>query len=111
MLDGGTRSTFFTGGMGQEMGYVDDRDPAAPIWSTIVNFHAGDSAVLLGANATDFNLKILDGVGAAGFTGLDLQYFRWGQKDVSMTFAGYTSQKLTYGRLTLSCDISSDGLT
>jgi Ca2+-binding RTX toxin-like protein len=109
VLDGGTGSTFFTGGTGNDSFYMDDRNPAAPIWSTIVNFHAGDQAVVLGVNASDFTLQILDDRGAAGFTGVDLQYSRPGQQDVSVTFAGYTSADITSGRLTMAYDQTANG--
>ena len=100
VLDGGTGSNFLTGGTGHDTFYLDGRNPASPIWSTIVNFHAGDDATVWGVNATDFQVTKLDNVGAPGYTGLDLIFTKEGQAPVSFTIAGYSSADLTNGRLT-----------
>ena len=52
VLDGGTGSNFLTGGSGTDTFFVDDRGPAAAIWSTVNNFHSGDSADNLGNHPT-----------------------------------------------------------
>ncbi len=100
VLDGSTGSNFMTGGTGNDTFYMDDRDPTAPIFSTIVNFHSGDNATVFGVNESDFAVIKLDNQGAAGFTGLDLIFTAPGHIDVSFVLAGYTSADLTNGRLT-----------
>jgi V8-like Glu-specific endopeptidase len=70
VLDGGTGSNFLTGGRGTDTFFVDDRGPAADIWSTVSGFHAGDAATIWGVTPQDFSFSWVDGQGAAGFTGL-----------------------------------------
>jgi Ca2+-binding RTX toxin-like protein len=102
VLDGSTGSNFLIGGTGQDTFYMDDRSPDSPIFSTIVNFHAGDNATVWGINASDFTMIVMDNQGAEGAKGLDLLFSKPGQPDVSFVLTGYTSDDLTNGRLTLS---------
>ncbi len=100
VIDGASGSNFLTGGSGNDTFYMDDRNPTSPIFSTIVNFHEGDSATVWGVNATDFKLITLDNQGAAGALGLDYIFTAPGHIDTSFVLAGYTSADLTNGRLT-----------
>ncbi|WP_428485180.1 hypothetical protein [Rhodopila sp.] len=114
VLDGGTGSNFLTGGSGTGAGagadtfFVDDRAATAPIWSTLVNFHAGDAATIWGVTPQDFGLSRVDGQGAAGNTGLTLHATQTGGPTASLTLAGYTSVDLTDGKLSVSYG-NSDG--
>jgi hypothetical protein len=102
VLDGSTGSNFLTGGGGTDTFFVDDRGPTADIWSTVVNFHAGDAATIWGVTPRDFGLAWADGQGATGFTGLTLHATAAGQPTASLTLAGYTSADLGSGRLSVS---------
>jgi hypothetical protein len=100
ILDGGTGSNFLTGGTGNDTFYLDGRNPVAPVWSTVVNFHAGDDVTFWGVDQTDFAMTVLDDAGASGYTGVDLIFTNAGQPPVSVTIAGYSSADLANGRLT-----------
>ena len=102
VLDGGTGSNFLTGGSGTDTFFVDDRGPAADIWSTVNGFHAGDAATVWGVTPQDFGLTWVDGQGAAGYTGLTLHATASGQPTASLTLVGYTSADLSDGRLSVS---------
>jgi hypothetical protein len=102
VLDGGTGSNFLTGGSGTDTFFVDDRGPLADIWSTVVDFHAGDAATIWGVTPQDFGLTWVDGQGAAGFTGLTLHATASGLPTASLTLAGYTSADLSSGRISVS---------
>jgi hypothetical protein len=107
VLDGGTNSNFLDGGAGNDTFYLDDRNANAAIWSTIANFHSGDSATIWGLVPTS-NLTTLDGQGAPGFTGLTLTSNQHGQPAATLTIAGYTTADLSNGRLTMSYGRTSD---
>jgi Ca2+-binding RTX toxin-like protein len=102
VLDGGTGSNFLVGGTGNDTFFVDDRNATADIWSTMVHFHAGDSATLWGVSQKDFSLNWADNRGAAGFTGLTLTATAAGKSNVSMTLTGFSQADLTNGRLAIS---------
>ena len=70
ILDGGTGSNFLTGGAGNDTFYLDSRNAAAPIFSTVAGFHSGDNVTVWGVNASNFTVIKLDNQGAVGFTGL-----------------------------------------
>ena len=95
ILDGSTGSNFLTGGNGNDTFYMDFRDPTAPVFSTVVNFHSGDNATVWGVNPTDFSILKLDNQGAAGFTGVDLIFSSPGHAAVSFVLAGYISADLS----------------
>ncbi|HQT80056.1 MAG TPA: hypothetical protein PLD10_23700, partial [Rhodopila sp.] len=101
VLDGGTGSNFLVGGTGSDTFFVDDRGASADIWSTVVNFHAGDSATVWGVTPQDFSINWVDGQGAAGYTGLTLHATATGQPTASITLAGLTSADLTNGTLSV----------
>jgi uncharacterized repeat protein (TIGR03803 family) len=102
VLDGGTGSNFLTGttaGNGTDTFFVDDRGATADIWSTVVNFHAGDSATVWGVTPQDFALNFVDGQGAGGFTGLTLHATANGKPTASLTLAGFTQADMQNGRV------------
>jgi serralysin len=109
ILDGGTGSNFFTGGSGNDVFYIDDRAPAANVWSTIANFHVGDAATIWGITQQNSTMTVLDNQGAAGFTGLTLDFVTPGQSAVAgVTFAGMTSADMTNGSLSISYGRTGD---
>lgn len=105
VLDGGGGSNFLTGGSGSDTFFVDDRGATADIWSTAVNFHAGDGATIWGVTPQDCALTWADGQGAAGFTGLTLHATTVGKPTVSLTLAGYSRADMANGRLSVSFGI------
>jgi hypothetical protein len=102
VVDGGTGSNFLTGGTGTDTFFIDDRNAAADIWSTVNNFHAGDSATIWGVTQAGFTLKWVDGEGAAGFAGLTLHASAAGSPTASLTLSGFTSADLSTGRLSVT---------
>ncbi len=105
VLDG-SGSDLFVSGSGSDTFFVDATASTAAIWSTIANFHAGDSATVWGLAAGDFNLSWQDGQGAANYSGLTLHATGATAPIVSLTFAGLTSAGLTNGQLTVSSGTS-----
>ncbi len=89
MLDGSTGSNFLVGGTGNDTFFVDDR-AAADIWSTVVNFHAGDAATIFGV------------------TGMTLHAIAAGKPIASITLAGYSKADLG-GRLGVSFRMEANG--
>jgi serralysin len=102
VLDGGTGSNFLTGGTGRDTFFVDDRGPTADIWSTVNNFHAGDTATVWGITQAGFNIAFADGLGATGFTGLTMTAAAVGHASASLTLAGFTQADIASGRLSVS---------
>ena len=107
VLDGSTGSNFLVGGAGNDTFFVDDRAANADIWSTVVNFHAGDAATLFGVTQSGFAFDWEDGQGASGSTGLTLHAMASGKPVASVTMAVYTKADLGNGRLGLS--FATDG--
>jgi len=95
-------SAFMTGGSGADTFDIDDHAVTAASWSTIVNFHAGDTATLVGVSASDFTLSWLAGEGAPGATGLTLFAEAAGKPVIALTFAGFTQPELTNGSLSVA---------
>lgn len=92
VLDGGKGSNFLSGGTGtgsQDTFFVDGRGTAT-IWSTIANFHPGDTATLWGYVPGVTSLTWTAGQGAAGYTGATLHADMLGNgtSSASLTFAG-----------------------
>ena len=102
VLDGSTGSNFLTGGTGDDMFFVDDRTPTSNIWSTVNNFHSGDSATIWGVRPNEFNLAWIDGQGAVGYTGLTLNATSPGNPTANLTLVGLTSADLTNGKLSVA---------
>ena len=112
VLDGGTGSNFLVGGTGtgsQDTFFLDDRDPSAATWSTIVNFHADDMATVFGITQSGSTITWANGEGAAGYTGLTLTAAIPGQPNATLTLAGFSTTDLSDGRLATSFGTESDG--
>ena len=100
VLDGGTGSNFLVGGSGNDTFFCDDRNPSESIWSTLVNFHAGDAATIWGVTANDFSITMADNQGAAGYQGLTINAIST-SPEASITLAGF-SQSDIGSRLSVS---------
>ena len=108
VLDGSTGSNFLTGGSGNDTFFLDDRNPLADVFSTVVGFHSGDNATVFGVNPTDFTVNKLDNQGAAGFTGLDFAFSAPGRANANILLAGFSSADLNNGRLTTTYGTTPD---
>jgi hypothetical protein len=102
VLDGSAGSDFLIGGSGTDTFYVDDRDPAQNLWSTLVNFHSGDHVTLWGVTASDFALTWLNNEGAPGATGLTGVFTKADHPEAAVTLAGYSAADLTDGKLAIT---------
>jgi serralysin len=109
VLDGSTGSNFLTGGSGADTFYLDDRNPTADVFSTVVGFHSSDNASVFGVNATDFTLNELNGQGAAGYTGLDFAFTAPGHANANIVLAGFSAADISNGALTVTYGTTSDG--
>jgi len=94
VLDGGGGSNFLVGATGGDGGhdtfFLDARDPAVT-WSTLVNFHQGDTATIFGFRAGISTLPWTASDGAAGYLGLTVHSEIGGAGtgvNASLTFAG-----------------------
>ena len=106
LLDAGANSNFLVGGSGSDTFYLDERAITSNSWSTIVNFHSGDSATLWGVTATDFSLDwIGDTYGAGGsndgLTGVLVPKLA-GQPAIGLTLAGVRLADLAGGAIQVS---------
>jgi phospholipase/lecithinase/hemolysin len=101
ILDG-SGSEFMIGGTGSDTFFVDPRTATAATWSTVDNFHAGESIDVWGVSPSDFALSWMNGQGATGYTGLTLDLSAAGKPTVFVTIAGFSQADLTSGRLTAS---------
>jgi Ca2+-binding RTX toxin-like protein len=99
ILDGGGGSNFLTGGKGNDTFYLDVRNPANTIFSTIAGFHSGDNATVFGVSLADFTVALFDNIGAPGFTGLAFAFSKAGQPTANLVIAGYSIADLSNGRL------------
>ena len=109
VLDGSTGSNFLVGGTGDDTFFVDDRSPSADIWSTVSNFHAGDSATIFGITQSGFDASWVNGQGATGFTGLTLHVTAAGHPTASLTLAGFSTADMSDGRISTSFGHEADG--
>ena len=109
VLDGSTGSNFLVGGSGDDTFFVDDRGPSADIWSTVSNFHAGDSATIFGITQSGFDTSWVNGQGATGFTGLTLHVTAAGHPTASLTLAGFSTADMSNGRISTSFGSEADG--
>ena len=94
VLDGGAGSNFLVGAGGLDGGhdtfFLDARGGGVT-WSTLVNFHAGDTATVFGFHAGVSTLPWTASDGVAGYSGLTLHSETAGAGtgiDASLTFAG-----------------------
>lgn len=102
IVDGGSSSSFLTGGTGADTFYADARGPATQFWDTVNNFQAGDTTTIWGVTQAGFNLAWTNNQGAAGHLGLTLHASATGGTNVAMTLAGYSQADLQNGRLSVS---------
>jgi serralysin len=108
VLDGSIGSNFLTGGSGNDTFFLDDRIVTADIWSTVIGFHACDSATVWGVTPADFTLSKSDNQGAVGYTGRTFGFTATGKPNASLTLAGYTSADLSDGRLVVTYGTTPD---
>ena len=104
VLDSYANSSFLNDGAGTDQNYLDARALTQNMWSTVVNFHAGDNITLWGVTQNDFIADwVGDTQGAAGYTGLTGVFVpKAGGHEPSVTLSGYKMADLTNGRLTVS---------
>jgi Ca2+-binding RTX toxin-like protein len=102
VLDGSTGSNFLVGGSGHDTFFIDDRAATSDIWSTLVNFHAGDSATAWGVTEAGFVFTDTDNRGATGYTGLTIMASAADKPNAPITMPGYSVADLSNGRLSLS---------
>ena len=107
ILDGSTGSNFLVGGTGQDTFFLDDRNLTADVYSTVVNFHAGDNATVFGVTAAD-HVSIQDNLGAAGAKGLTYTFSAAGRPNASIVIAGYSTADLANGRLAVGFGSNAD---
>lgn len=109
ILDGSSGSDFLTGSpTGVDTFYVDDRNPAQNLWSTLVNFHAGDHATVWGVSTSDFALTWIASAGAAGAAGVTCVFSANDHPACGVTFAGYSMADVSSGKLAISYGATSD---
>jgi hypothetical protein len=99
VLDAGTGSNFLTGGSGADTFFLDARGATVPIWSTIVDFGAGDAATVWGVSQAASSFIWEDKAGTAGFNGLTVHTTTGGGPFASLTLAGFTEADRSSGRL------------
>ena len=102
VIDGGGGSNLLTGDFGRDTFFVDVRNPAIDVWSTVANFQPGDEVTLWGLTPDNAQFAWVDNQGAAGATGLTLHATSPSRPSGSLTLTGYTTDDLTNGRLTTS---------
>jgi hypothetical protein len=101
-LQSSSPDTFFTGGSGKDTFYYDAVGATQASWSTVSNFHSGDSFVLWGVTPQDFTFKwVNDTSGSQGFTGLTGVCQSDSQPSTAFTLAGVSSAALN-GAVTAS---------
>lgn len=108
-LDGSTGSNFLVGGTGLDTFFLDDRNPTSDVFSTVVNFHAGDNITIFGVNPTDFKVVTQDNQGAVNAKGLTYTFTAAGRPNASIVIAGFSSADLANGRLTTGYGRTNDG--
>jgi len=97
VLDGGAGSNFLVGASGGDGGtdtfFVDGRSGGQSTWDTLVNFHVGDTLLLLGYDSATGKTSFADNQGAAGYQGATLNANFGGSTGSSalVTFAGLTT--------------------
>ena len=100
VLSGGAGSNFLVGSLGLDGGadtfFLDATDPFQTTWSTIVNWHPGDSMTLWGLTPAAA-MTVQQNQGAAGYQGATLEFATQGPGtpvNASVTFAGVTAAEL-----------------
>jgi hypothetical protein len=103
VLDGSTGTNFLTGGTGLDQFYVDERAASQDIFTTIRNFHSGDSATVWGITQADFTIKEGDNV-LPSAPGLDFAFTpkAAGGHNANLNIPGYATADLSNGKLAVS---------
>jgi len=113
VLDGGTGSNFLTGAADAssvDQFFVDGRGNAMT-WSTIVNFHSGDSATIFGFKPGVGTRPFTENDGANGYKGVTIHSALAGAGTgvtESMTFAGIDGATAT-ARFSITADTLGRG--
>ncbi len=108
ILDGSTGSNFLVGGTGRDTFFLDDRNAASDVYSTVVNFHSGDNVTIFGVDPVNFHVVAQDNLGAAGYKGLTYTFSAAGKPNASIVIAGFSTADLTNGRLSASYGTNAD---
>ncbi len=108
ILDGSTGSNFLVGGTGRDTFFLDDRNAASDVYSTVVNFHSGDNATIFGVDPVSFHVAIQDSLGAVGAKGLTYTFSAPGKPNASIVIVGFSTADLANGRLTVSYGTNAD---
>ncbi|HQT76295.1 MAG TPA: hypothetical protein PLD10_04515 [Rhodopila sp.] len=98
-LDANTTSSFVIAASGDQTFVMDVRNPTVSTFSTIANFHSGDTVKILGLSLSDFTVNLYNDVGAPGYTGLAFALSSPGHPTVNLVLSGYSTADLTNGRL------------
>ncbi len=108
ILDGSTGSNFLVGGTGRDTFFLDDRNTASDVYSTVVNFHSGDNVTIFGVDPVNFRVITQDNQGAVGAKGLTYTFTANGKPNASIVIAGFSTADLTNGRLTAAYGSNPD---
>ncbi len=93
VLDGGTGSNFLSGGQDGDAFFLDIRDLAAAVWSTVTDFGANDTVTVWGITP-DMPMAWQEGKGAPGYTGTTLVTTGPGGHVAALTLTGWTQSGL-----------------
>ncbi len=108
ILDGSTGSNFLVGGTGHDTFFLDDRNAASDVYSTVVNFHSGDNVTIFGVDPVNFHVVTQNNLGAVGAKGLTYTFTAPGKPNASIVIAGFSTADLANGRLTASYGTNAD---
>jgi hypothetical protein len=111
-LDASGGNNFLVGGGGDDTFFLNDLYSTTPIWSTVLNFHAGDAATIWGVAPADFSVSWMDGEGASGsaYTGLTVHVTAAGKPAELLTLVGMTRADLSNGHLAVQFGTASTGV-
>ena len=108
ILDGSTGSNFLVGGAGRDTFFLDDRNAASDVYSTVVDFHSGDNVTIFGVDPVNFRVIIQDNQGAVGAKRLTYTFTANGKPNASIVLAGFSTADLANGRLTAAYGSNPD---
>jgi hypothetical protein len=90
--DTGGNVNFEFGGSGKDAFFFDaSKNPVS--WNTVVNFHAGDFAVVYGVSPQNVAATVANGLGVPNYSGLTLETYQNGGA-AFLTRAGHNSSEL-----------------
>jgi hypothetical protein len=90
---------------GNDTFFPNDLNPTAPIWSTLLNFHAGDAATIWGVTPADFSIAWVAGEGNPAHSGLTMHVTAPGKPAEYLTLEG----DLSNGHLAVQYRAASTG--